>query len=161
ENGPSTFGPFHARLAPSNARGDGVASWLLGSWRSPLLWSALYLVLRQLFQLVVLVARSQRSKELEILLLRHELAILRREKPRPRLDNGDRLLLAALARVLPRDLRPLFVVTPTTLCAGTGGSSRGAGRTPWGAQTRAVARVRADKALLHDRSRGRFCAVST
>jgi putative transposase len=78
-------------------------------------WSILYLILRQLLQLVVLVARSQRSKELEILLLRHELAILRREKPRPRLHDADRLLLAALARALPRELRPLFLVTPTTL----------------------------------------------
>jgi putative transposase len=79
------------------------------------LWSCLYLVLRQLLQLVVLLGRSQRSKELEILLLRHELAILRREKPRPRLHNDDRVLLAALARVLPRELRPLFLVTPSTL----------------------------------------------
>jgi putative transposase len=77
--------------------------------------SCLYLVLRQLLQSVVLLGRSQRSKELEILLLRHELAILRREKPRPRLTDSDRLLLTALARVLPAELRPLFLVTPATL----------------------------------------------
>jgi hypothetical protein len=79
------------------------------------LWSGLYLVLRQLLQLFVLLGRSRRSKDLEILLLRHELAILRRERPRPRLVDDDRLLLAALGRVLPRELRPLFLVTPATL----------------------------------------------
>ena len=80
-----------------------------------MLWSCPYLVLRQLLQLVVLLGRSPRSKELEILLLRHELAILRREQPRPRLVDSDRLLLAALARVLSPELRPLFLVTPATL----------------------------------------------
>jgi putative transposase len=79
------------------------------------LLSCLYLALRQLLHLLVLLGRSDRSKELEILLLRHELAILRREQSRPRLVDGDRLLLAALARVLPRELRPLFLVTPATL----------------------------------------------
>jgi hypothetical protein len=44
-------------------------------------WLVLYLVLRQVLQLVVLLARSQRSKKLAILVLRHQLAILRREKP--------------------------------------------------------------------------------
>jgi hypothetical protein len=77
--------------------------------------SCLYLILRQLLQLIVLLARSRSSKELEILLLRHELAILRREKPRPRLLDADRMLLAALSRVLPHELRPLFLVTPATL----------------------------------------------
>jgi hypothetical protein len=77
--------------------------------------SCLYLILRQLLQLIVLLARSRSSKEFEILLLRHELAILRREKPRPRLVDADRMLLAALSRVLPRELRPLFLVTPATL----------------------------------------------
>jgi hypothetical protein len=66
-------------------------------------------------QLVVLFARSQRSKDLEILLLRHQLAILRRETRRPRLNESDRLLLAALSGLLPRELRPLFLVTPATL----------------------------------------------
>ncbi|HEX6839529.1 MAG TPA: integrase [Polyangia bacterium] len=80
-----------------------------------MLWSCLYLVLRQLLLLVILLGRSQRSKELEILLLRHELAILRRQTPRPRLLESDRILLAALSRVLPRELRPLFLVTPATL----------------------------------------------
>lgn len=80
-----------------------------------MLWSFLCLVLRQVLQLLVLLGRSQRSKELEILLLRHELAILRRGKPRPGLRHADRVFLAALARVLPRELRPLFLVSPATL----------------------------------------------
>jgi putative transposase len=78
-----------------------------------LAWSLLYFALRQLLELVVLVARAQRWRKLYILLLRHEVAILRREEPRPRLDTRP-APLEALA-VLPRDLRPLFVVTPRTL----------------------------------------------
>ena len=98
------------RCGPTN-----VAASVAFPWRWPVLWSCPYLVLRQLLQLVVLLGRSPRSKELEILLLRHELAILRREQPRPRLVDSDRLLLAALARVLSPELRPLFLVTPATL----------------------------------------------
>jgi hypothetical protein len=61
-----------------------------------------YLVVRRLFELVVLLCRSTTSKELEILVLRHELAILRRQTRRPRLREADRLLLTALSRALPR-----------------------------------------------------------
>ncbi len=49
-----------------------------------MLWSFVYLALCRLFELVVLCARSERSKELEIPVLRHELAILRRQTQRPR-----------------------------------------------------------------------------
>ena len=71
-----------------------------------LLWSFAYLAVRNLFALVVLLARSRRSRELEILVLRHELAILRRQTPRPRLAPADRALLAALSRALPRPASP-------------------------------------------------------
>jgi hypothetical protein len=65
-------------------------------------WSLVYLGLCRLLQLVVLLCRSERSKELEILLLRHELAILRRQPRRAPVRPVDRALLAALARALPR-----------------------------------------------------------
>jgi putative transposase len=66
-----------------------------------LLLSFVYLVARNLFALVWLLGRPRRSKELEILVLRHELAILRRQPSRPRLTQADRALLAALSRLLP------------------------------------------------------------
>ena len=65
-----------------------------------MLWSFAYLAVRNLFALLPLLARSPRSKELEILLLRHELAILRRQSGRPHLGRVDRALLAALSRSL-------------------------------------------------------------
>ena len=80
-----------------------------------MLWSLLYLVVRNLFALVWLLARPRRSKELEILLLRHELAILRRQSVRPRLTRADRALLAALSRSLPRAAWASFSVKPDTL----------------------------------------------
>jgi putative transposase len=78
-------------------------------------WSFVYLGLCRLFQLVVLLCRSERSKELEILLLRHELAILRRQPRRASVRRVDRALLAALARALPRSAWASFSVSPATL----------------------------------------------
>jgi transposase len=77
--------------------------------------SFVYVVAWRLFAFVLLLARGDRSKELEILLLRHELSILRRQARRPRLAERDRLLLAALSRVMPRHSWQAFVVTPETL----------------------------------------------
>jgi len=65
--------------------------------------SLVYLTLCRLFALVVLLCRSERSKELEILVLRHELAILRRQARQPQHRLVDRILLAALSRSLPRN----------------------------------------------------------
>jgi putative transposase len=62
----------------------------------------LYLVVRNLFALLWLLARPRRSKELEILVLRHEMAIMRRQASRPKLTPADRALLASLSRSLPR-----------------------------------------------------------
>lgn len=67
-----------------------------------MLVSALYVVVRRLLEFVVLLGRGDRAKELEILVLRHELSILRRQVSRPRFEPQDRLLLAALSQMLPR-----------------------------------------------------------
>jgi putative transposase len=80
-----------------------------------LLWSFVYLVVRNLFALVWLLARPRRSNELEILVLRHELAILRRQAGRPSLTRADRTLLAALSRFLSRSAWASFPVKPGTL----------------------------------------------
>jgi putative transposase len=77
--------------------------------------SFLYVLACRLFELVVLLARGDRSTELELLVLRHELSILRRQLSRPQFAPRDRLLLAALSRVLPRRSWHAFVVTPQTL----------------------------------------------
>ncbi len=74
-----------------------------------------YVVACRLLALVLLLARSDCSKELELLVLRHELSILRRQARRPRLTKSDRLVLAALSRVLPRRSWRTFPVTPETL----------------------------------------------
>jgi putative transposase len=80
-----------------------------------LLVSLLYLVVCRLLAFLVLLARGDRSKELEILVLRHELAILRRHVDRPRFAPSDRLMLAALSRVAPRRCWGAFPVRPETL----------------------------------------------
>ncbi len=78
-------------------------------------FSFLYVLVCRLFELVVLLGRGERSKELEILVLRHELSILRRQRRRPPFTRQDRLLLAALSRVLPRRCWHAFAVRPETL----------------------------------------------
>jgi putative transposase len=80
-----------------------------------LLWSFVYLAVRNLFALVWLLARPRRSKELEILVLRHELAMLRRQARRPKPTRADRALLAAVSRSLPRFAWTGFPVKPETL----------------------------------------------
>jgi putative transposase len=79
------------------------------------LWSFVYLALRRALELVLLCFRSAEAKEIEILVLRHELAVLRRQHPRPRLQPKDRAVLAALSRLLPRARWPVFLVRPETL----------------------------------------------
>jgi putative transposase len=75
----------------------------------------LLLALRCLLQLVVLRPRSKQFKELEIIVLRHELSVLRRQAGRPRLTATDRFFLTAASRLLPKTSWPSFFVTPTTL----------------------------------------------
>ena len=78
-------------------------------------WSFCYVVLRRVLQLAALRFRSEEFKELEIVVLRHELAVLRRQSSRPKLRPADRVFLAAASRLLPRTSWRSFLVTPTTL----------------------------------------------
>ena len=74
-----------------------------------------YLMLARVLSWLALLARTDATKDIEILLLRHEVAVLRRHNPRPRLSWVDRALLSALSRLLPVDLRRLRLVSPRTL----------------------------------------------
>ncbi len=77
----------------------------------------LYLLMIRLFGWVALLARGGISKDVEILVLRHEVAVLRRQAARPKPDWADRAVITALARLLPRHLQLHRIVTPATLLA--------------------------------------------
>jgi hypothetical protein len=74
-----------------------------------------YLTLCRSIQLLVLLARGDAAKDMEILVLRRQLKVLRRQTPRPKLEPADRALLAAVSRVLPRSHWSCFLVRPETL----------------------------------------------
>jgi putative transposase len=75
----------------------------------------LYLIFIRLCSWLVLLGRSTASKDIELLMLRHEVAVLRRAARPPRLDWADRAIFAALTRHLPRHLRMHRLVTPGTV----------------------------------------------
>jgi putative transposase len=74
-----------------------------------------YRLVRLVIDLLVLGSRRDRSKDVEILVLRHQLAVLKRQGSRPRFEPDDRAILTALARALGRDRWPIFLVHPDTI----------------------------------------------
>jgi hypothetical protein len=75
----------------------------------------LYLILSRLLDSLALLGRAAAAKDVELLVLRHEVAVLRRTSPMPRLDWADRALFAALIRRLPAVLRSHRLITPATV----------------------------------------------
>ena len=88
-----------------------------------------YLAVYRSMQALVLLARGDAAKDLEILVLRHQLTVLRRQIPRPRFEPADRALLAAVSRMLPRSVWSCFLVKPDTLLRCAGASSPAPGPT--------------------------------
>jgi putative transposase len=84
----------------------------------------MYRVLYRFFaSMARLAVRSGRSKDLEIIVLRHQLSVLRRQIDRPSINDGDRTLLGATAAALPRPKRSGWIVTPDPCCDGTDAAS--------------------------------------
>src|SRR5262249_56675621 len=77
-------------------------------------WTLVFVIIRQVLGLVG-VGPTPDAKDVEIAVLRHQLAVVRRQVARPRYTPQDRLVLTMLARLLPRDRWPAFLVTPSTL----------------------------------------------
>src|SRR3954463_6413706 len=75
----------------------------------------LYLIFGQLLSWLTLLGRATSSKDIELLVLRHEVAVLRRTNPKPRLDWADRALFTVLIRRLPAVLRGHRLITPATV----------------------------------------------
>jgi putative transposase len=75
----------------------------------------IYQMFSKLLSWIVLRTRSNTTKDVEILVLRHQLAVLQRRTPRPRMSWTDRAVIAALTRLLPRRRRLGMLVTPATI----------------------------------------------
>jgi len=88
-----------------------------GGWAglAAMVWSLLYDLTRNTLAVMLLRLHGDAVKDVEILVLRHQLAVLRRQVHRPALQPADRVLFAALSRMLPRAQWSAFIVTPATL----------------------------------------------
>lgn len=113
--------------------------------RQDLRLARFYLLVRLVIDLLVVRGRRDRSKDAEILVLRHQLAVLQRQVPRPRFDPDDRAILTAFARTLQRERWSIFVVKPDTilrwhrrLVANHWTYPHQPGRRPTAAETRAL-----------------------
>ncbi|TCJ32099.1 integrase [Parafrankia sp. BMG5.11] len=80
-----------------------------------MVWSLLHALTRNALGLMLLHVRGDTAKDVELLVLRHQVAVLRRQVHRPTLEPADRLILAALSRLLPRSSWGSFFVTPATV----------------------------------------------
>jgi putative transposase len=118
----------------------------------------LFLVMRALTRLLRGRGKDAGARDLEILVLRHQLRVLRRKNGPPKLRPRDRVVLAALSRVLPRDRWASFIVTPQTLLRWhrelvrrkwTYGPARRPGRPPLDAQVRGEYVVRRKRCRSH------------
>src|SRR6266567_6430327 len=96
-------------------------------WRAP---SFLCLMTPRLVGVLLGSLRSEHAKDVEIVVLRHQLAVLRRQVKRPEFQPADRSPLAMLSGTLPRTRWSSFLVTRTRSCAGTAGWSPASGRSP-------------------------------
>ena len=98
-----------------------------------MIFSVVYLLIRRLLGCLVMLARREVSKDAELLVLRHENAVLRRQTGRVRYQPGDRMWLAALSRLIPRRRwGEVFMVTRRRRSPGTGDWPRANGTTPAG-----------------------------
>ena len=92
----------------------------------------LYLIFWQVLGLVLLSCRTSAAKDVELLVLRHEVAVLRRANKRPRLEWADRAVFAALVRLLPHHCGLIVWSLRTRSCAGIGASCADDGPTRTG-----------------------------
>src|SRR5205814_189649 len=100
---------------PAQPRARRIALRSRARWCLPLFVSLVFLLCRRALAVAALRVRSRKFKELEIVVLRHELAVLRRQVARPRLTEPDRVFLAAASRLLRGTGRQSLLVRPDTL----------------------------------------------